>query len=334
MYSQMVCERYTYVQTDIFYRILIKSEQKSKKTGTIFSKSAESETAISESETRPRTDYIYSITHFQINMSSSSRLDDLFVSLPTPAKMWMFIWTYLAVSGWFSTYMLISTIGGARRNNMIETIMPEGDFIWTVAVMMLASMIVMGLLFYGRYTRKKKDVVKEALKDYEETNVFVDPKMRFDPAVLLFWIGGSVLNVLFSLSLLIAAVKFTDIIFDPSILYALAGFGIAFFAAVPMYLITQFMANGVLDAKAARKLVKAVIGSDEIRKLVGTVCSKLGIADKETVDRVYEAVRNSISAAEYSELTPDEILLISKVANENTALRRKDLETRSDGIFS
>jgi len=267
-------------------------------------------------------------------MSSSSRLDDLFVSLPTPAKMWMFIWTYLAVSGWFSTYMLISMIGEAGRNNMIETLIPGDAFIWTVVVMMLSSLIVIGLLFYGRYTRKKKDVVKEALKDYEETNVFVDPKMRFDPAVILFWIGGSVLNVLFSLSLLIAAIKYTDVVFDPSILYALAGFGIAFFAAVPMFLITQFMANGVLDAKAAKKLVKAVIGSDEIRKLVGTVCSKLGIADKETVDKVYETVRNSISAAEYSELTPDEILLISKVANESAALKERTPGSKSDGIFS
>ena len=67
---------------------------------------------------------------------------------------------------------------------MIETLMPEDAFMWTVFVMLLSSLTVIGLLFYGRYTRKKKDVAKAALKKYEETEIFIDPKMRFDPAVI------------------------------------------------------------------------------------------------------------------------------------------------------
>jgi len=272
-------------------------------------------------------------------MSSLSKLDDLFVSLPSSAKILFIFWTYLAVSGWFSTYMLISMIGGARSENMIDTIIPQDAFIWTAAVMMLSSMIVLGLLFYGRYTRKKKDVVKEALREYEETNRFVDPKMRFDLAVVLFWFGGSVLNVLFSMCLLIIAVVWLDAVLEPPILYALVGFGISFFAAVPMYLITQFMANGVLDAKAAKKLARAIIGSDETRKVIGTVCSKLGVADKETVNRIYENVRSQIAATEYSELTPDEILLISRVAGESkcedrgASAHREESRSKPDGIF-
>ncbi|MCL2786416.1 MAG: hypothetical protein FWD81_04260 [Methanomassiliicoccaceae archaeon] len=263
-------------------------------------------------------------------MSSSSKFDDMFVSLPALAKVWIFMWTYLAVSGWFSTYMLISLIGGARGKNMIDTLIPEEVFIWTVAVMMLSSMIVIGLLFYGRYTRKKKDVVREALKEYKETQAFTDPKMRFDPAVVVFWFGGSVLNVLFSLSLMILIMKYTDVLLDPSIMYVLVGFGISFFAAVPMYLITQFMANGILDAKAVKNIAKAIIGADETKKVIGIVCSKLGIADRDAIDRVCDRVRGKISAAEYGELTPDEILLISKAINESKEGTRA---SKPDGIF-
>jgi len=262
-------------------------------------------------------------------MSSSSKIDDVFVSLPTAAKIWIFMWSYLAVSGWFSTYMLIKVIGEARRNNMIETLMPGDAFIWTVTVMMLSSLIVIGLLFYGRYTRKKKDVTKAALREYEEKKTFINPKMRFDPAVVLFLIGGSVLNVLFSISLLIVLLNHMDIVLDPPVMYVLAGFGISFFAAVPMYLITQFMANGVLDAKAVKNLAKMIVGSEESKKIIATVCSKIGIADKDTVDRIYEKVRGKISAAEYEKLTPDEMLMISKAIEEN-----KEEIKGSDGIFN
>jgi len=182
-------------------------------------------------------------------MSSSSKLDDMFASLPLPAKIWMFLWTYLAVSGWFSTYMLISKIGEARRIEMLETLIPREAFVWTVAVMMISSLIVIGLLFYGRYTRKKKEVVKAAVKKLEETNVYVEPKMKFDPSVLLFWIGGSILNVLFSLCILTVIVGHLAVTFEPQILYILIGFIISFFIAIAMFLITQVMANGVLDAK-------------------------------------------------------------------------------------
>ncbi|MCL1905064.1 MAG: hypothetical protein FWG19_02950 [Methanomassiliicoccaceae archaeon] len=261
-------------------------------------------------------------------MSSPSRFDDVFASLPLPAKIWIFMWSYLAVSGWFSTYTLISSIGGTRRNDMIQTLMPGDVFTLTAIIMMLSSLVVIGLLFYGRYTRKKKDVVKEAVKRYEETKIFTDPKMKFDLTVLIFWIGGAFLNVLFSLCLFVAALIYVNAVLDPPILYVLVGFGISFFAAVPMYLITQFMANGVLDAKAVKGLVRTVIGSDGTKKVISLVCTKLGIMEKETVDRVYEKVRDKIRAAEYSELTPDEMLAISKAISENSADVHKP-----DGIF-
>jgi len=267
-------------------------------------------------------------------MSSPSRLDDMFVSLPAAAKVWIYLWTYLAVSGWFSTYMLISKIGGARRNEMIESLMPEEAFMWTVIVIFVSSLTVIGLFFYGRYTRKKKDVAKAALKKYEETRMFVDPKIRFDPAVVIFWIGGSVLNVLFTLTLFMVMIYYTGLVLDPPILYALIGFCISFFSAVIIYLITQFMANGILDAKAVKRIVRAIVGSDETRRVVGTVCSKLGIMDKETVNGVYERVKSSISAAEYNELTPDEVLMINEAIKESAHDRggeRRDL--RPDGIF-
>jgi hypothetical protein len=200
---------------------------------------------------------------------------------------------------------------------MIETLMPEDAFIWTLIVMMLASLIVMGLLFYGRYTRKKKDVAKAALKKYEETDVFVEPKMRFDPAVTVSWLGGSFLNVLFSLGLLMTVVMYTDISSGPSIVYVLVGFAISFFVAVPMYLMTEFMANGVLDAKAVKNMVRRIIGSDDTKKMIGLVCTKLGIMDAAAIERICEKLRNSISASEYSDLTPDEMLLISKAVSDN-----------------
>jgi len=199
---------------------------------------------------------------------------------------------------------------------MIETLIPGDAFLWTVIVMTLSSLTVIGLLLYGRYTRKKKDVMKEAVKDYEETKEFIDPDIKFDPSVALFWIGGSFLNILFSLCILFGIITYLDIIFDPPMLYVLMGFGISFFVAIPMYLITQFMANGILDAKAVKRLAKTIIGSDEAKKVVSAVCAKIGVADKETVERVYEKVRDHIAVAEYSELTPDEILLISKAINE------------------
>jgi len=250
-------------------------------------------------------------------MSSSSRIDDMFASLPHPAKVWIFLWTYLAVSGWFSTYMLIMKIGEARRNEMIGTMIPDGAFVWTVAVMMLASLIVIGLLFYGRYSRKKKEVVKAALKKYEETHVYVEPKMRFDPAVILFWIGGSVLNVLFSLCVLVVAVEYMVIQFTSEIFYILAGFVVSFFIAVVMFLVIQVMANGILDAKAAKNLLKTVVGSAETKKIVGTICKKLGIMDQETVDKVYEKVKEKIRSATYDELTPDEVLIVNKAIEES-----------------
>jgi len=253
-------------------------------------------------------------------MSSLSRIDDVFASLPLAAKIWIFLWTYLAASGWFSTYMLLSSIGDTRRNGMIDTLMPDYAFVWTVAVMFLSSFVVIGLLFYGRYTRKKKDVVKAALKKYEETNEYIEPKIRFDLAIVAFWIGGTILSVLFSLCVLVAFVKNMDTWFEPAVLYPLIGFGISFFVAILMYLVTQMMANGVLDAKAAKKMVKSIIGSDVTRKIVGTVCTKLGITDQATVDRTYEKVKEKITACEYKGLTPDEILLISKAIGESMSV--------------
>jgi len=245
-------------------------------------------------------------------MSSPSRFDDVFVSLSLAAKIWVFLWSYLAVSGWFSTYMLVSMIGETRRNDMIGDLMPGSTFAWSVTVMMLSSFVVMGLLFYGRYARKKKDVAKAALKEYEKTNVFVRPEMKFDPAVIVFWVGGSVLNVLFSTALLITAIVYLDLVFEPSVMYLLIGFGISFFSAVLMYLVTQFMANGILDAKAVKSLLKAVVGSDGARKVVGAVCGKLGITDIDTVNGIYDRVKEKIAANNYNELTPDEMLAISK----------------------
>ena len=232
-------------------------------------------------------------------MPSPSRFDDMFASLPFPAKIWMFLWTYLAVSGWFSTYMLISRISEAWRNEMFETVIPEDAFVWIVMVMMISSFIVIGLLFYGRYTRKKKEVVRAALKKYEETKVYVDPKMRFDPAVVLFWIGGSVLNVLFSLCVLTVAIDYMAMTFSSSVYYMLLGFIISFFSAVLMYLVTQVMANGVLDAKAVKNLLGTVIGSPKTKAIIGTVCRKLGIIDQATVDRVYDKVKEKIKSAGY-----------------------------------
>jgi hypothetical protein len=241
----------------------------------------------------------------------------MFALLPLPAKIGMFLWTYLAVSGWFSTYMLISKIGEARRNEMLETFIPKDAFVWTAAVMMLSSFIVIGLLFYGRYNRKKKEVVKAAVKKYEETNVYVDPKMRFDPAVILFWIGGSVLNVLFSLCALVVAVEYLDVASESHVLYMLIGFLISFFVAVIMYLVTQVMANGVLDAKAVKNFMKMIVGSPQTKKVVGTICKKLGIMDQEAVDRIYERVKGRIKSASYDELTPDEVLIVNKAIEES-----------------
>ena len=252
-------------------------------------------------------------------MSSSSRFGDMFGSLPVVARIWIFVWTYLAVSGWFSTYMLISRIGEARRTEMIETTIPEGVFVWTVAIMLLASFAVNGLLFYGRYTRKKKDVAKAALKKYEETNVYIEPKMRFDPAVFVFWIGGSVLSTLFSICVLLAVIDYAGISFDPPVIYTVVGFGISFFIAVLMYLVTQVMANGILDAKAVKNMIKSIVGSDTTKKIISTMCTKLGIMDKETVNRVYEKVKGRISAVSYNELTPDEVLIINRAIDENSA---------------
>ncbi|MCL2607759.1 MAG: hypothetical protein FWD92_04315 [Methanomassiliicoccaceae archaeon] len=245
-------------------------------------------------------------------MSSPSRFDDVFVSLPFAAKIWIFLWSYLAVSGWFSTYMLVSMIGETRRNDMIGDLMPETTFLWSIAVMMLSSLIVIGLLFYGRYTRKKKDVAEAALKEYEKTKVLVQPEMRFDPAVIVFWIGGSVLNTLFSAALLVTAVLYLNLLFEPPVMYLLIGFGFSFFSAVIMYLVTQFMANGILDAKAVKRLLKMIAGSDGARKVVGAVCGKLGITDMDTVNRVYDIVKDRITAKEYNELTADEVLAISR----------------------
>jgi hypothetical protein len=246
----------------------------------------------------------------------------MFASLPLPAKIWMFLWTYLAVSGWFSTYMLISAIGEAWRNEMLGTLIPEDAFVWMVAVMMLSSFIVIGLLFYGRYTRKKKEVVRSAIKKYEETGVYIDPKMRFDPAVILFWIGGSLLNVMFSLCVLVVAVEYTGVALTSQILYILIGFLISFFVAVLMYLIAQVMANGVLDAKAVKNLMKAIIGSPQVKKIIGTICKKLGVMDQETIDRVYDKVKDRITAASYEDLTPDEVLIVNKAIEDGRNVPR------------
>ena len=54
---------------------------------------------------------------------------------------------------------------------------------------------------------------------------------------------------------------------------------------------------------------------------------------------MYEKVRDQISAAEYSDLAPDEILMISKVAEEDKGKRsvpenKEEIRTQKpDGIF-
>jgi len=250
-------------------------------------------------------------------MSSSSGSDGMFAHLSLAAKVWVFLWTYLAASGWYSTYMLLSSIGGARRNGMIETLMPTDAFVWTVVIMFLSSLVVIGLLFYGRYTRKKKDVVKAALRKYEETNEYIEPVLKFDPAVLAFWIGGSMLSVMFSLCLMVGLIRTADALLEPDIMYPLIGFGISFFVSVLMYIIAQAMANGVLDAKAAKNMVRILVGSDVTKKVIGIVCKKLGVMNQATVDRVYEKLRGKIGADEYKNLTPDEILMISKAIEES-----------------
>jgi hypothetical protein len=251
----------------------------------------------------------------------------MFESLPGIVKVWFFLWSYLAVSGWFSTYMLIRQIGGTRRNDMVYTIIPADVFVWTVMLMIISSVTVIGLFFYGRYARKKKDVAKAALKKYEETKVYVDPKLKFDPAVMIFWIGGSVLNVLFSLMMFFAVINYTDLVLEPPIMYALMGLCISFFSSVLIYVITQFMANGILDAKAVRSIIKTIVGCDETKKAIGIVCKKFGILDAETVEKVYGRVKDHIIVAEYNELTPDEILTISKVIEEH----RTSGENKSEG---
>jgi hypothetical protein len=141
--------------------------------------------------------------------------------------------------------------------------------------------------------------------------------MRFDPAVILFWIGGSILNVLFGLCVLIAATEYLALTYTSDILYMLTGFVISFFTAVVVYLIVQVMANGILDAKAAKDLLKAVLVSPETKTVIGTICRKLGIMDPATVDRVYEKVKERIVSASYDELTPDEVLIVSKAIEES-----------------
>jgi hypothetical protein len=243
----------------------------------------------------------------------------MFGSLPAIAKIWIFAWTYLAVSGWFSTYMLISLIGGAGRNDTMDMLIPGDAFILTAVLMTISSFTVIGLFFYGRYTRKKKDVAKAALKKYEETGTYTDPNMRFDPSVLIFWIGGSVLNILFCMTVFVVVIEYADIVLNPPVLYALTGFCISFFGAVIIYLVTQFMANGILDARSVKKLVKTIVGSDETKNVISAVCRKLGIADIHVIDRIYDKVRDKNRACEYSELTPDEVLLINRAIEETKA---------------
>ena len=252
-------------------------------------------------------------------MSPSSRWNDMFSSLPVIAKIWMFAWAYLAVSGWFSTYMLITLIGGAGRNDTMDMLIPGDAFILTAVLMTISSFTVIGLFFYGRYTRKKKDVAKAALKKYEETGAYTDPKIKFDPAVLIFWIGGSVLNVLFCMTVFVVAIEYADIVLNPPVLYALTGFCISFFGAVLIYLVTQIMANGILDARSVKNLVKNVMGSDETKNVIIAVCKKLGISDIHAIDRIYDKVRDKVRACEYNELTPDEVLLINKAIDESKA---------------
>jgi hypothetical protein len=257
----------------------------------------------------------------------ASKLDETFVSLPLAAKIWIFAWSYLAVSGWFSTYVLVGKMNEAWGNEMFESILNGNVFALIVSVMFLSSMIVIGLLFYGRYNRKRKDVMKAALVKYEKTGKYEDAGIhenagiKFDLTILPFWIGGSVLNTLFSLCILIAASEYYADVFAAPVIYIMSGFAISFFSAVLVYLVVQVMANGVLDAKAVKKFMITVAGSPNTRNIVGIVCERLSISDRDTVERIYDRVKDRIKAKEYSELTPDEVFLISE-----TVLKTKGKE--------
>jgi hypothetical protein len=64
-------------------------------------------------------------------------------------------------------------------------------------------------------------------------------------------------------------------------------------------------------------MVRTIVGYSGTKKVIGTVCKKLGIMDQETVDRVYEKIKDRISAGEYNDLTPDEVLIINRAIEEN-----------------
>jgi hypothetical protein len=234
----------------------------------------------------------------------------------------MLVWTYLAVSGWYSTYMLIGAIGDAWRNGMFWTL-GGNVFVWTVSLMALTSFAVIGLLYYGRYTRKKKEVIRAAVTEAKTTGVWIDPKMRFDPAVLPFWIGASVLNVLFGIVIMTASVSLYGGSGNDAY-YPIAGMGIAFFLGLVMYVATEYLTNGVLDGKAVKSLISSVAGSAAAQNIVGMFCRRIGIADQMTIDRIFENVREHIKARGYEELTPDEVLLLNKMAEEV----RKGSETK------
>lgn len=246
----------------------------------------------------------------------SSKLDDIFVSLPTPGKIGIFLWTYLSVNGWFSTYMLIMKIDEAWRNEMFGTLIPEGAFVWIALVMLLTSMVVIGLLYYGRYTRKKKEVIKAAVAEAKQTGIWNDPGMKFDLAVIPFWIGASVLNVLFSMILMVVSLSLWDTGFEVDAFYFITGIGISFFLGIVVYVITEYLTNGVLDGKAVKSLISSIIGSPTTQKVVTIFCERVGIADQEIVDRIFEKVKDCIKAKEYDELTPDEVLLLNSMIAE------------------
>jgi len=255
-------------------------------------------------------------------MPSPSGPDGTF-GLPLSAKAMICVWTYLVAGGWYSTYMLIGTIGDAWRNGMFGTL--ESTFVWIVVVMLITSLSVIGMLFYGRFKRKQKDMAKAALNEYNNTGIFIDPKLKFDLAVIPFWIGGSMINVLASLCVLTAAVAYMGAEPEPEALYILYGFIISFFSAVVSYMVSELFANGVLDGKWMKRSMNAIMNSEEAKAVVKAFAEKAGIP-ASCVDSVYEKVNGIVKAKDYCELTPDEMIVLSKAAEQ----ARAEAETRTE----
>lgn len=65
------------------------------------------------------------------------------------------------------------------------------------------------------------------------------------------------------------------------------------------------------------------MGSDEIKAIIKTFAEKAGISSS-VVDQVYEKVSGAITAKSYSELSPDEVLALSKAVEQIVAETPKE----------